>query len=389
MQVNTFSLFGFSQNSQTITDSNINISMQFQVLTGALLCLTCDIEVKRCNFIFSASGQQISGMIIEPRESFTVCQSFVQFRISSMNSSGLTNVVNKSSVIYVVSQCKLTGSNFLQSNNNGYIASAIFVHISLNITQFDVCVDSTARFGQNSVSISTIGSEIIQCDICDQQSVVYGLCCEELKYSENVNGMYQCVYPFEYVNNQCVCSTGYLLNTTMCVNIIESINSISNQIYNSNSQINQLEEKVDNIESSVTVTAQSIVSNMSEIENRIKSNFSKCDYNLFMNTSILNNVIYQNITSVKNDILMKQISADANLFSNTTTLDWRIFNNVSQLQNTMNNFTLYYNDSLLKQIQLIEQQQNIINNLTQQTNCTNQFGYSLINGFCVQVSCAI
>ncbi|CAL6049750.1 Conserved_hypothetical protein [Hexamita inflata] len=108
-----------------------------------------------------------------------------------------------------------------------------------------------------------------------------------------------------------------------------------------------------------------------------------------LNTTVLDDRIYQNITSVKNDILMKYISADANLLANTTVLDWRIFYNVSQLQNNINNFTIYYNDSLLKQAQLIEQQQNIINNLTQQINCSSNFGYSMVNGYCVQVSCAI
>ncbi|CAL6082962.1 Conserved_hypothetical protein [Hexamita inflata] len=364
--------------------------MQFQVLTGALLCIRCNLEVKKCNFVFIASGQQISGMIIEPKESFKIQQSFIQFRISSMNSSGLTNVVNESSVIYVVSQCKLAGSNLVQSSNNGYIASALLVHISLNITQFDVCVDSTSRFGSNSVQISTIGSEIIQCDICDQQFVVYGLCAEELKYSENVNGMYQCVYPFEYVDNQCICSTGYLLNKTKCVNVVESLNIMNNLIRNcSNDQIKLLEQKVDKIENSLNILDQSILSNVSEVANRIISNFSKSDLNLFMNTSVLDERIYQNISSVKNEILMKYITADTNLQTNTTVLDWRIFNNVSQLQNTMNNFTQYYNDSLLNMTQIIEKQQNIIDNLTKYINCSSNSGYSMVNGSCIQVSCSI
>ncbi|CAL5998027.1 Conserved_hypothetical protein [Hexamita inflata] len=86
---------------------------------------------------------------------------------------------------------------------------------------------------------------------------------------------------------------------------------------------------------------------------------------------------------------MNQITADANLLTNTTVLDWRIFNNISQVYNIMNNFTQYYNDSLFKQQQTIEQQQNIINNLTQQINCSSNSGYSMVNGSCVQVSCAI
>ncbi|CAL6059454.1 Hypothetical_protein [Hexamita inflata] len=99
--------------SQIIVDSTINISTQFQVVSGALLCLICDVEIRNCTLVFIASGLQVSGMIIEPKESITIQQSFIQFRISSINSSGLTNVVKQSSVTILISQCKLAGSNQL------------------------------------------------------------------------------------------------------------------------------------------------------------------------------------------------------------------------------------------------------------------------------------
>ncbi|CAL5994162.1 Conserved_hypothetical protein [Hexamita inflata] len=390
MNVNTFSLFGFSLNSQTITESNINISIQFKVISGALLCITCDVDVNQCNLVFIASGQQISGMIIQPKYNVKILLSFIQFRISSMNSSGLTNIILQTSVTFIISQCKLIGSNLLQSSNNGYIASTVLVDILLNITQFDICVDGTSRFGHNSVIISTIGSESVQCDLCEQKFVVYGLCSEIIKYSENVNGMHQCVYPFEYDDNQCVCASGYLLNFTKCISILESLNAIGNLVSNSsNDQIKQLEQKIDIIENSLFVVDLSIASNISEIEKTILSNFSKSDKSLMLNTSVLDNRIYQNISSVKNDILMNQISADANLLINTTALDLRIFNNISYLQNMVNNFTLYYNDSLRKQQQTIEQQQNIIDNLTEQIHCLSNSGSIWVNGSCVQASCAI
>ncbi|CAL6043885.1 Conserved_hypothetical protein [Hexamita inflata] len=81
--------------------------------------------------------------------------------------------------------------------------------------------------------------------------------------------------------------------------------------------------------------------------------------------------------------------ADSNLLANTTVLDWRIFNNVSKLYNIINNLTLHFNDSLFKQSQIIQRQQDLINNLTQQINCSSNQGYQTVNGSCVQVSCAI
>ncbi|CAL6005882.1 Conserved_hypothetical protein [Hexamita inflata] len=397
VDVNTFSLFGFSMDQQIVYDSNINISIYFQVLSGALLCTICDIDMQRCTLVFIASGLQISGMIIEPKESINIQQSFIQFRISSMNSSGLTNIVKQSSVTILICQCKLAGSNQLQSKNNGYIASALFVNILLNITQFVICVDQTPRFGQDVVEIRSLGYESVQCDVCDSQYVVYGLCGEMLEYSENINGIYQCVHPFEYIDSQCKCASGYLLNNSKCIDVVESINIMSNLIRSSKKDTTQLlDQVVENVENKLILVDQHIQSNITEVEQRIISNFSQSEYNLMMNISTLDNRIYQNISLIKNDILAKYITADTNLLSNTTVLDWRIFNNVSILNTTLNtslqNMSLLlkdFNNSLQSQHSLIEQQQNIINNLTQQINCTSNQGFSMKNGSCVQVSCAI
>ncbi|CAL5971662.1 Conserved_hypothetical protein [Hexamita inflata] len=389
-------------NTQIIIDSNINISIKFQVLTGALLCIQCDIQVQSCNLIFIASGQQISGMIIEPKLRIIVQQSFIQYRINSMNSSGLTNVIKQLSITFVINECKLIGSNLVQSQNNGYITSTIYINVQLNITQFDVCVDQTSRFGQRSVQITTIGSEEFKCDMCNEQSVVYGLCGDVLQYSELANGMYQCIYPFEFVDNKCICAQGYLLNKSTCINIIESINNMNNLVNSNISEQIQLliEQKVEN---SLVIVDQSILSNISEIENRMLFNYSKSDYNLLINTSILDSRIFSNITNVQKDIIIVQIKADENLLQNTTVLDWRIFNNISQQNSTIQNLTLQLkdvNNSLLlkneiieqqlqKQNLIIEQQKKLVDNLTQQLNCTRYYGYSIVNGSCIQVTCAI
>ncbi|CAL5991801.1 Conserved_hypothetical protein [Hexamita inflata] len=304
----------------------------------------------------------------------------------------------------MINQCKLTGSNLVQSLNNGYIASTIFVNTLLNITQFDVCVDLTQRFGSKSIQITIIGSEEFKCDMCNEQSVVYGLCGEVLQYSELINGMYQCNYPFEYVANKCICAHGYLLNITQCINIVESINNMNNFANNNISdQIQDLELKVENIDNQLVIIDQNILTNLSEIENRIISNYSKSDYNLLMNTSILDSRIFSNITNVQKDIIIAQIKADENLLQNTTVLDWRIFNNISQqnsiiqylslqLQN-VNNSLLLKNEIIEQQLQqqiiIIEQQKRLVDNLTQQLNCTSNYGYSMINGSCIQVTCAI
>ncbi|CAL6059458.1 Conserved_hypothetical protein [Hexamita inflata] len=215
-----------------------------------------------------------------------------------------------------------------------------------------------------------------------------------LKYSENVNGMLQCVHPFEYVDSQCKCASGYLLNNSKCIDVVESINTISNLllISGNNYTTQLLNQVVENIENKLILVDQRIQSNITEVEQRIISNFSQSDHNLLMNTSTLDNRIYQNISLIKNDILAKYITADTNLLSNTTALDWRIFNNVSILQHTINNQTLHLNginESILQLRQIVDQQQQIIDNMSQQINCTSKQGYSMVNRSCIQISCAI
>ncbi|CAL6096953.1 Conserved_hypothetical protein [Hexamita inflata] len=321
-----------------------------------------------------------------------------------MNSSGLVNTIQQPVITFIINQCQLTGSNLLHSANNGYIASTIFVDITLNIIKFDICVDQTLRFGQKSVQITLIGSEDYKCDMCNDQYVVYGLCGNVLQYSEIFNGMYLCKYPFEYVNNKCICANGYLLNMTKCINVVESINKM-NILANSNisNQILLLEQKYEIIGNSLVIIDQNLQSNITEIENRIVSNYSKSDYNLLMNTSILDNRIFSNITDVKKDIIIVQIKVDENLLQNTTILDWRIFNNISSLNTTIqnlsqqlqnvNNSLLLKNDFIEQQLQqqnlIIEQQKKLVDNLTQQLNCTSNYGYSIVNGSCIQVTCAI
>ncbi|CAL6031995.1 Conserved_hypothetical protein [Hexamita inflata] len=386
VEVNTFALFGFSINNQILIDSNIKIQIQFYVLTGALICTICDVDVQRCNIIFIASGQQISGMIIEPKESFKVQQSFIQFRISSMNSSGLTNIIKYPSIQYIINLCKLIGSNLMHSSNNGYIASTIFVTVQIQQFELYICIDKTERFGLNSVQINTIGMESVQCDICGNQSiVVYGLCGEVLKYSENVNGMYQCVYPFEYIDDTCVCAQGYLLNQTTCINLLETIYNISNKLNSSNNVLYVLQQQVDQIENSIIAVDQNILSNISELENMILSNYSQSEYNLQRNTSVLDKRIFDNISAVINNLKI----ADINLYSNTSVLDWRIFYNISLLQNIIHNMSSFFTDQLQNQSSIIDQQQNIIQNLTYQMNCNQLNGHQYKNGSCVLVSCSI
>ncbi|CAL6027362.1 Conserved_hypothetical protein [Hexamita inflata] len=191
---------------------------------------------------------------------------------------------------------------------------------------------------------------------------------------------------------------------TTCINVVESINNM-NILANSNisNQILLLEQQYEIIENSLVIIDQNVQSNISEIENRIISNYSKSDYNLLISSTILDNRIFSNITDLKQDLIIAQIKADENLLQNTTILDQRIFNNISSLNTTIRNLTqqlqnvnnslLLKNEIIEQQLQqqnlIIEQQKKLVDNLTQQLNCTSNYGYSIVNGSCIQVTCAI
>ncbi|CAL5972320.1 Conserved_hypothetical protein [Hexamita inflata] len=199
-----------------------------------------------------------------------------------------------------------------------------------------------------------------------------------------------------------------LWNTTVLDwRIFNNITLLNNTVQNLTLQLqdvnNSLLLKNEIIEQQLVIINQDILSHISEIENRILSNYSKSDYNLLINTTILDSRIFSNITNVKKDIIIAQIKADENLLQNTTVLDQRIFNNVSQLNTTIQNVTLQLqnvNNSLLLKNEIIEQQllqhniiieqqKKLVDNLTQQLNCISNYGYSMINGSCIQVTCAI
>ncbi|CAL6012793.1 Parallel_beta-helix repeat [Hexamita inflata] len=363
INVHTFAIFGLNgNNQQVVMDSLINVTLKFEVLRSGLLCIQCDVTIKNSTLVYVASGQQISGLIIQALTSVKVEFSFIQFRISSLNSSGIVNVIDKN-ITFLVSDTKLSGACMIQSDNNGYISSKALVNITLELSQFTVCVNNISRLGSSGVLIDIIGSETFQCDICGSDYISYGLCVDNLQFGEVHNQILFCVYPFEYVDNKCVCSYGHLLNITKCVNVLEAINKIN--IGSVNDEIQQLQNQVDNLANLLAVLDESISNNISLVTENIR-----------INTTIVESYIISNFTK-----------SDINLAANSTALDYRIFNNITALNNSLINSASVLNSSINSLNDTIEEQQNKISQLIQLINCTNKIGYQVIDGLCVQTFC--
>ncbi|CAL6072255.1 Hypothetical_protein [Hexamita inflata] len=108
MNVNSFALFGLNVNSQFIKDSILNVTLQFQVFVGALVCIICDVQVYNASLVFIAFGQQVSAMVIEVQSTVQIELTFVQYRIQSQNSSGLVNVINQQLTIFSMNANRTT-----------------------------------------------------------------------------------------------------------------------------------------------------------------------------------------------------------------------------------------------------------------------------------------
>ncbi|CAL6002132.1 Conserved_hypothetical protein [Hexamita inflata] len=331
--VNTFVLFGLSE-AQIVLDSSINVSLNFQVFQGALICIKCDVQIITCTLVFIAAGNQISGILIEANTQICIQQTFIQYRISSQYSSGIVNSVNTSNVNMSIIECKLIGFNLISSECSGYIATQLLQSTIITITQFCVCAENISTFGNNSIITTYNGTIDHMCDLCAANYYVYGICSDSLKYGQELNHMLQCVYPFEYFNNQCVCAQGYVLDQQICVNIIQIINIALNQSQNSElaGKITELENLVQQIDQNISQNISQLQDQIYISENFIVSNFTELQKNLYSNTSALENRIIGNTTLLESFIRVNSSALEKYILQNATVLDQRIYNNISALK---------------------------------------------------------
>ncbi|CAL6046549.1 Conserved_hypothetical protein [Hexamita inflata] len=377
--MNQFSLFGLSTTQQQVVDSRINVTLSFSVLSAALICTTCDVLVRGSTLIFIASGQQLSGAILTPVLSAQFEHSFIQFRLNSSNSSGLVNVVKNALHLFAIQNCFVTGYNYVKSDYNGIASSLVAVEITLNVDQLTICANQQKLFGSESITMNQVGTETLSCDVCNTSVLVYGICSDGLQFGVEVEGMLQCVFPFEYIENQCTCARGYLLNITHCSNVVDNLTDISRLVgenYNElNGSVTDIYSTMHNIDSNIvknyTTATASLLEISTKLEEYIISNFTLSDQNLLKNTSYIEQVIASNATQLQNTILatfnftdfvatqnltLNSSNIEQYILSNFTKMDANQFQNFSVLENRLQaNFTSVSN-SLVNNISALANQ---------------------------------
>ncbi|CAL6011700.1 Hypothetical_protein [Hexamita inflata] len=307
--VNVFAVFGFNiVEAQKVIDSNISILINFEVITGALLCISCDIQVYNSTLVFQASGRQISGVMIQSISNIQLVSTSLQFRFNSSQTSGIVNMVNSSLDKFELSACKLIGTNLQSSENNGYISSSVFQSFTLTLNSVQVCVNGTNRTGANSSSFVQIGTTDPRCDICQTGSVVYGLCLQELHFGTLHDGMLQCIFPFEFVNDECRCAQGFLLNVSACIHLVTmlGIQSSLNNSYNE-TILQSIQQNLSEI-----ATKQNTVN--TQLDNYILNILNISQY-VHINDTLLDNAIINNMTLLRSQLIQIQQQIDNNYSS--------------------------------------------------------------------------
>ncbi|CAL6089842.1 Hypothetical_protein [Hexamita inflata] len=304
-QVSQFAVFGFNQVEQDIIDSDIFVTINYSVLSGALICLQCDINIKTSQLQFVAHGVQISALILKSINTVQISKVTISFRFQSNFSSGIINQVNQSIDSFSISESSIAGFNYNQSTSNGYICSQMFVDFQVEINSLQVCVENTSRFGTSLFSASISEQEIINCaNICNNLNyVTYGLCQQQPEFSTLLqNSTVICEHPFVFNHelNSCECDFGFFLNVSFCVNVI---NQFSITQKNATDLEYSLRTEIQTVEIDLKTAfiglEQLIMSNISDLVVIVSEN------DKILNNSIIstNETIHKNINELRTDNL--------------------------------------------------------------------------------------
>ncbi|CAL5986168.1 Hypothetical_protein [Hexamita inflata] len=393
-QVSQFAVFGFNTQKQDILDSDIFVTINYSILTGALICMQCDIEIQRSQLQFVAHGVQISALILKSLNTVQISKVNISFRFTSNFSSGLVNHINKSLTTFNISESILTGFNNYSSVSNGYICSKLSVDIHIMVASFSVCVENTSRFGSNSFTATQSQPETSTCThICSSNYfVTYGLCQLQPQFSILLqNATVICEFPFVFnsFSNICECAFGYFLNITYCVNVIQQFSTVQKNATNLEIALkNEIQNTEIELKTAFIGLEQLIISNITALTKNMNDN----DKEINLKIISVNETLHKNINESRAEntnkfstltglIENKHILTQNQLTNVSTTLNnlidvqtALIVNNQLSIKNNLTSLNTTLQDKLNSQMKLItDNQLNIKNNFTAQKDQITDF----------------
>ncbi|CAL6081090.1 Hypothetical_protein [Hexamita inflata] len=317
-QVNQFAVFGFNSNTQNITDSHIFVKINYTILTGALICLECDIYAKSSNLQFIASGLQLSALILKSKQYIELSDVNISFRFNCNYSSGIVNQINSKINIFSIYQSALIGFN-TDNILNGYICSKLYIQTNIIIIEFKVCVNENMQsVGIAEQSLNISGTSTLTCyQLCDDEQIVtFGICYGIIQFATTLDNFTQiCSDPFIFdsFNNICVCQYGYYLNGSICVNVINEFSeimlNISSIYVKLHTEIQQTDLELKSIFYDFEQNIQTNISNLSKLVSE-----THLDLKLDINTT--NQTLHNTMKDLQTDVDFKlKFNSDQNVIT--------------------------------------------------------------------------
>ncbi|CAL6065372.1 Hypothetical_protein [Hexamita inflata] len=389
-----FAIFGFNKLSQIIQHSTINVSLNFEVIQAALICIQCDLQVLQSTLIFKATGQILSGIMLQSKDTLDLQLCNLQLRFNSTKSSGLVNQILVAMTEFSLVYLKLSADIKQNSSENGYFASSVNISNTVITQKTQICVEShTPRVGNGNPLLSA-STETISCmGICDQGKYVYGFCLQNLVLGQyqSSNDSFICVLPFIYNGEYCECSQGYLLNSTSCINIIDQLSSIDQWLSGNVSILSNITAQNVEFTNQLNIIEGYIVRNVSDLQQLIQLQSNALETHLIGNISSLNDKTNSQLTSIKQLMqddkvkLFQQINLigqqlDQRIQENEFTFNSRIqalnqslitntndlTSNISSLNSTISNISTQIAASLITiNDNFTNLNQNLINNMSE------------------------
>ncbi|CAL6088834.1 Conserved_hypothetical protein [Hexamita inflata] len=245
----SFALFGLSP-VINISQSTISVKVDQFLLQGALICLSCDVNVSASTFAFSSFGQNVSGFTLYST-SVQLSSVLIQFRLNGQNVGGISLYGVSLNII----SCNITGF-VIDSAVNGSL-----VVFSGQIQASNVRVCSNVGLGKGMVS----GDLIQSCDVCGSQIASYGMCMQSLDFGNVVDNQLVCTKSFIFDGNACSCPKGWVLNISTCISLLDTSSQLINENTDLKTQISKLNQTVIDLTNLVNSQALVIIQFVNQI----------------------------------------------------------------------------------------------------------------------------
>ncbi|CAL5988518.1 Growth_factor receptor cysteine-rich domain superfamily [Hexamita inflata] len=421
-RTNVFAVFGFELDGQEISSSTINVTIDFSIVTGALVCLQCNLSVDSSTLVFSASGQKLSGIMTTAGLFFQVSKSLLQFRLDGLYQSGLVNSIQREMAAFALQDSRMTCYFYNDGDQTGNLVAEVGAKTVLLASGFSICSNGIKDVASASdPAFWTVSGSISQncLTICESGFVTYGLCLMDLLNGVQSNDQASCQNNFEFDGKDCVCEAGYVLNGTVCVNLVGyltdttiSVNIVNNSLLMNDSIANNLLSnaviQVDQNLLKQTLELQDVINlsylyssqQLSEVQDilgkEINSNLTNTNQSLQKNIQILSKQLNDNtnlsqfkvnstIKTLQTDLQSSYNASESNLQRNTSSLNStlnatkiRIDKQINTLDNSLNNYIKDQNDTNLMSIEEYkcnvgdcERKYLIISGIFKMTYCTN------------------